>query len=426
VLNNDGVFNYAKAGSNGLSAKSLIITEGDLTFADGSTQSTASTPSTPSTWSSYPAISNIDAHFHAIDNISEFNLIDNVNNRQMLAYPFSLLLQNNGQATSTELYAPLSQNDNICFNTHNSNANASSIQMAVQPNNPTITLTGGANTSILSASAIQFNGVSLNSTVATNTGDIATNTADILTNNGLIATNTANIATNTANIATNTANIATNTTNIATNSTSITSLIAYQQRQTIVYNSPAIYADGQPPSAIPSAIFNQYGYQGWYFKNTSAGYKVNWYLPPDINMTLAQLSGFFFNILNLSTTSNDNTPFVSVYTKPTGSGDYKPWYHSKRTFIFDQSVTPVANTTYTAYLNNSLPSSPPHYNSTLVPLIVSTVAPFPTGDYLPNEQILFFSFGSNSASAVNSVEFILSSFNIVQSTGTQSFQFMKV
>jgi len=206
--------------------------------------------------------------------------------------------------------------------------------------------------------------------------------------------------------------------------TQLLNLSAYQQSQTFVYSSPAVYADGAPPATIPDTLWNTYAYQGWYFINSSTGLKINWYMPPAVNMTVGDLKALYFNIFNASTTSNDNTPFLTVYTKPTGSGDYRPWYHSKRTYVFNQSFTPVANTQYTGFLNNAGLANPPVYGSTVIPLVVSTVAPFPTGPYSDNEQILFFSFGSNSASPVNSVEFILSSVNIVRSSGTQSFQFM--
>jgi hypothetical protein len=206
--------------------------------------------------------------------------------------------------------------------------------------------------------------------------------------------------------------------------TQLLNLTAYQPTSTFLYSSPAIYADASPPLTQPDTLFNTYGYQGWYFQNQTSGLKVNWYMPPATSMTVGDLKALYFNIFNASTTSNDNTPFITIYTKPTGSGDYRPWYHSKRTYIFNQSWIPVANTQYTGFLNNGVLLNPPVYASTLVPLVVSTVAPFPTGNYADSEQILFFSFGSNSASAINSVEFILSSVNIVRSSGTQSFQFM--
>lgn len=207
----------------------------------------------------------------------------------------------------------------------------------------------------------------------------------------------------------------------------ILNIKAYQQRQTIVYNSPALYADGSSAVATPTATFNQFGYNGMYWINSTPSSKINWYLLPDTAQTVGNLSCLSFNFLNLSSTAYGAIPYISVYTKPTGTGDYKPWYHSKRSFVVSSSFVPVINTPYTAYYktNDNL-STPPHYGTTLIPLEVSTVAPFPTGDFLDSEEILFFAFSTNSTTPTNGTEFILSSVNNTQLTGTQAFQFMKV
>jgi hypothetical protein len=207
----------------------------------------------------------------------------------------------------------------------------------------------------------------------------------------------------------------------------ILNLKAYQQRQTIVYNSPALYADGSSAVSTPTAIWNQFGYNGMYWINSTPSSKINWYLLPATSQTVGDLSCLSFNFLNLSTTSYGAIPYISVYTKPTGSGDYKPWYHSKRSFVVNSSFVPTINTPYTAYYktNNNL-DTPPHYGNTLVPLEISTVAPYPTGDYANSEEILFFAFSTNSTTPTNETEFILSSVNNTQPTGTQAFQFMKV
>jgi hypothetical protein len=469
VLNNSGVFNYAKAGTSGLSAKSLIITEGDLTFADGSTQSTASSSSDPSTWSTYPAISNVDCstygikdstsslgitgqfltseggsllwadsptppppsnwstypavsnvliNNHAISSIGEMSLDDNVNNRHNLIYPISVLLQNNAVGASTEIYTPLSEQDNICFQSHNSSANTSSILMAVQPTNPTITLYDGTNTSILSASQIQFNGISLCSTVATNTSDIATNSADI-------ATNSADILTNSGNIATNTTNIATNTTDISTNAGNISTL---KIKQTITTNqniSAAIYADAKPPLPPTTTIAQTYAFTpSWYFKNSFAtNNKINWYIGPDINMIVADVLGLYMNIFNGANTSNDNCPFITFYTKPQ-SGDPN-FYHSKRTYIFNQSVSPIANTRYFMFQNmTGTCPTPFHYGSTLINMALSPVGSSNFGPFLPDEQILAFSIGTNSVATINTIEFAINRFGIMTINGTQEIAFI--
>jgi len=189
-----------------------------------------------------------------------------------------------------------------------------------------------------------------------------------------------------------------------------------------VYSSPAIYADGRPPASVPLLSSNTYAQFGWYFKNIVAGYKINWYFSPDTNQTVGDIIGIYLRLFNCSTTSNDNSPFLIIYTKPTGSGDYASWFHSSMVYILDTTITPTVNTSYTFFKNVSgTCPDPKHYASTLANMIQSPVNN-PRGSYLPTEQILTIAIGSNSASAVNSVEFIGQKLGLMTSSGTQEFQ----
>ena len=188
-----------------------------------------------------------------------------------------------------------------------------------------------------------------------------------------------------------------------------------------VYPAPPIYADGRLPSAVPLTSSNTYAQFGWYFKNTVLGYKINWYFSPDTNQTVGDILGLYLRLFNCGTTSNDNTPFIVIYTKPTGVKDFAPWFHSSMTYILDQSVTPTANTSYTFFENVSgTCPDPSHYASSLVGMEPSTVNN-PRGEYLPTQQILAISIQSNSSSVINSVEFIMQKLGIMTSIGTQEF-----
>ena len=114
------------------------------------------------------------------------------------------------------------------------------------------------------------------------------------------------------------------------NKTDINELKIKQTNLIYQYSSPAIYADGRPPASTPSSIINTYAINAWYFKNTTVGYKINWYIPPDNGMTVGDVLGFYLRFFNVSTTSNDNILFLTIYTKPLGSGqgDYASWFHS--------------------------------------------------------------------------------------------------
>jgi len=198
-------------------------------------------------------------------------------------------------------------------------------------------------------------------------------------------------------------------------------------KQTNVINqniSAAIYADGKAPTAPTSTIINTYAFSSsWYFKNTVASQKINWYISGSIGMVVGDVLGLYMYYFNGLTTSNDNTGFFVIYTKPQ-TGD-PTWYRSKRVYIFDQTVTPVANTRYCPFANLSgTCPTPSHYGFALNNMGLSPVAGSNVGLFLPDEEILAFSIQSNSASAINTVEFCVSKFGIMTYSGTQEFAFI--
>ena len=69
---------------------------------------------------------------------------------------------------------------------------------------------------------------------------------------------------------------------------------------------------------------------GWYFKNSSdLTDKINWYYlvnqNPSLNMTLANLDGMYA-IVDVRA---EGSPYFTIYTAPTGSGDAGGWYKSR-------------------------------------------------------------------------------------------------
>lgn len=241
-----------------------------------------------------------------------------------------------------------------------------------------LTITTDTDESILSATDLTFNGTSLPTQVSTNTSNIATNTSDI-------------------------------------------NILEVKQTNAIqVYASPAIYTDGRPMLPVPSASSNIYGQFGWYFINSTAGWKANWYMPPATGMIVSDILGLYLRFFNCATTSNDNTPFLTIYTTPTGSGDFAPgFFKSSMTYIFDQSVNPVANTSYTMFENvTGTCPNPSSYASNLVGMEQSPVNN-PRGTYAPTESILAIVIGTSSSSPVNSVEFIAQKLGVMTASGTQ-------
>lgn len=180
----------------------------------------------------------------------------------------------------------------------------------------------------------------------------------------------------------------------------------------------SVYADGSPPVPIPLI---RYGYQGWYYTNSTTWVspapmtrnKINWYLLPNLN-GVTTVERLRYIRMNLHLFNHVSTPFITVYTQATGSGDAGGWYKSKRTYICingiaDNGNSLESNTNYCFYVNwNSYSVSPFTIAHTNAALSVSTVAGSSIGNFNSNEVIFAYSIGTNSTSAAGNVEFILS------------------
>lgn len=200
--------------------------------------------------------------------------------------------------------------------------------------------------------------------------------------------------------------------------------ISYAQNQvvpTLIFSSPLIYADGiQPANGL--VIRNTYGYSGWYFKNISTGNKINWYFPAQTRTatTVADLKGITISFFNGQIVSNDDTLFITVYTNLTGTNDYAPsFFHSSMTYVFNQAITPIANTNYQGVCI---------IDKNLVPFNFETQIQFepstinnPRGTYAQTDTILAVVIGTNSASTTNSVELVVNKLNLIYSNFTQSY-----
>ena len=187
----------------------------------------------------------------------------------------------------------------------------------------------------------------------------------------------------------------------------------------------SVYADKSPPVPIPIL---RYGYQGWYYTNSNAWVspfpsvrnKINWYvLPNSVNTTVGDLR---YIRLHLHIFNQVSTPFLTVYTKATGSGDAGGWYKSKRTYLVANSSggsSVLSNhTNYCFYMNwngySVTPFSVGHANAVLS---LTTVSGGAVGGFGSGETLFAYSIGTDSGSARGNVEFILSSVVIGEAGG---------
>lgn len=174
----------------------------------------------------------------------------------------------------------------------------------------------------------------------------------------------------------------------------------------------SVYADASPPVPIPLL---RYGYQGWYYTNSDAWVnpapsvrnKINWYLLP--NSATATVGDLRYVRLNLHLFSRVSTPFLTVYTKATGTGDAGGWYKSKRTYVVANAAV-NNNTNYCFYINwngySVAPFTVAHNN---VALSLTTVGGGGAVGAFDSSEVLFaYSIGTDSGSARGNVEFILS------------------
>lgn len=187
----------------------------------------------------------------------------------------------------------------------------------------------------------------------------------------------------------------------------------------------SVYADASPPVPIPLL---RYGYQGWYYTNSDAWVnpapsvrnKINWYLLP--NSATSTVGDLRYVRLNLHVFSRVSTPFLTVYTKATGTGDAGGWYKSKRVYVVANTTANAAvsnNTNYCFYMNwngySVAPFTVAHNN---VALSLTTVGGGSVGAFGSGEVLFAYSIGTDSGSARGNVEFILSGVVVGEAGGS--------
>lgn len=169
---------------------------------------------------------------------------------------------------------------------------------------------------------------------------------------------------------------------------------------------------------------------GWYFTNDAdaiqrcidlnipnpqtAGKKVNWYFyDGSDNITLGDFSAYA--VVTTDDVSNDNAPFFAVYTTPLGTvngvADGGSWYRSRKVYV--PTATMVPGTKYLIYFGSN-PAV--HTNLPRIQLVPSPVAGSNRGPQLGTEKVSTSSLGSNSASAVGRVKFVVEFIGITSPT----------
>jgi hypothetical protein len=154
---------------------------------------------------------------------------------------------------------------------------------------------------------------------------------------------------------------------------------------TLFLDSPegiSAYADSNP-----APIVDLYKRKGWYYTNTSASNKFNYYFYSNGNttQTLADITGAWCVCENDSTTTTSSivNPIISIYTV----GNLNIWYQSSRAYT--SNINMVAGMKYLFYWGVE-PSVYPELPRVQLSLATQN------GTLQPTEQILTMSVGSDS------------------------------
>jgi hypothetical protein len=154
--------------------------------------------------------------------------------------------------------------------------------------------------------------------------------------------------------------------------------------------------------------------------------KVNWYIQPDVGLTVGDLKGLMLNFYNISATTGLGCPFVAVYTKiDSVTPNAASWYKSRKTLSYDYTTSATINTSYALLANlKNLPYDPIAYGHTKVN--ATTIPGNDKGPFDDAEQILFFAISTASNSAAGLFEFIASKFTVLTDKSTQEFAFQQI
>ena len=178
-------------------------------------------------------------------------------------------------------------------------------------------------------------------------------------------------------------------------------LIEYDSTSILLNNNAAVYADGAQGLEEPNRAED-----GWYFKNDEAGKKINWYFLGNENagyqMNKSTLQGGYARIKVLTTMGSDS-PFMSLYTTPKGDGFDAFWFRSRYSYIGDFTGINVNQEVIVYWGEN--PSVSPELTRVQLTLD-STSSLLSTAPDISTDAIYTMALGTNSAAAVDSIEFI--------------------
>jgi hypothetical protein len=187
---------------------------------------------------------------------------------------------------------------------------------------------------------------------------------------------------------------------------------------------PALYADGAQPSPMPTTVRASTLLDGVYYKNAgpaAALKKINFYFGAPVDSTGKATAASLLEMdIPLRLVNNVSNAFITVYTKPTGTGDDKSWYHGRYTYNVTQSLTANTNYLFRALISGaSVVGSLSGFTNVNLSIEGFTSSTHPL---LPTDEILFISIGTDSSSAAGNVECVIHGLYLHSTNGNVAYQ----
>jgi uncharacterized protein YjbI with pentapeptide repeats len=216
----------------------------------------------------------------------------------------------------------------------------------------------------------------------------------------------------------NTVNASTNANAVVTDSEMYPN--AYPYSTSVVTYAPTaesssgVYNIYSPPAPIP---FARFGYNGWYYTNSSAWVNVapavrnhvKWLV--SANTATSKVSDLQYIRVNLKIHNTAALPYLMVYTQAGSSRKYA---------VVGGSGSLVNGTVYSFYMNFNSYAREPAYISHTNAALAYTVG---SGSFANNETITSIAVETDSNAAAGNVEFTLSSVVVGELNGEKEYGF---
>lgn len=197
----------------------------------------------------------------------------------------------------------------------------------------------------------------------------------------------------------------------------IRSMITPLQHETSYYN---VLTDSLTLGADSNPAFTSHptGLNGWYYRNTAPSGASNLYFygktaqTRQATYTISQLMNSYVVVKIFNLQNTNNLPFLVVYSAPTGSGDYAPWYKSKWVYKIPADTKLDLGMEFLLY-QGEMPNMKIHPNLRRVEATLSSSF----GPAQTSETLLFCTVNTDSSATINSTQVLYSSAGITTASG---------